>query len=191
MSFYKTFFSPASQKQILGAAILFSAVFFSLSSVCSAAEMFRLREPGEMLPEIELFDLNGDKHSLKLDDIEAPTIIFFWSVYCPVCKEAIPGMLKLYQNCKEQGLDLDVWAVNVDGDRFSNAVVSFSKEMTKSFTVLYDRLEGDFLVAADPLGVSKTPTLYLADSDGRIVLRQVVQVDYEAVDKTLKSLSSR
>lgn len=170
----------------LASMILLAVMALLLGGDAFASDMFRLREPGETLPKFELFDLNGKKHSLDPAALKKPTILFFWSVYCPVCKEAIPGMLELFKDWKEQGVD--VWAINVDGDRFSNAVVSFSKDMSSDFKVLYDRLEGEYLVAADPLGVSKTPTLYLSNAKGKIVLRQVIEVDYKEVATTLESL---
>ena len=113
-------------------------------------------------------------------------MIFFWSVFCPNCKEAIPDLVALHESWSTRGLD--VWAVNVDGDRFSNAVVAYLREANLPFPVVYDRLEGEVLVAADPLGVTKTPTLYLAAGDGQIALRQVVQMNYEEVERTLAGL---
>ena len=102
---------------------------------------------------------------------------------CPNCKEAMPGLVSLYGKRRDEGLQ--VWAVNVDGDRFSNAVRAFVEDLKLPFPVVFDRLEGELLVAADPLGVSKTPTLFVADSEGKILLRQNVDMDYDAVEESL------
>jgi len=67
-------------------------------------------------------------------------------------------------------------------------VRSYVRDVELPFPVVYDRLDGDYLVAADPLGVAKTPTLYLAGADGRIALRQVIEVDFEAVALALGKL---
>ncbi len=161
-------------------------------TICLAApaaaeepELFRLREAGEALPVVSLQDLAGEEHSLGIPG-SGPSLVFFWSVFCPNCKEAIPGLVALHEAWVGRGLK--VWAINVDGDRFSNAVQSFVRDLELPFPVVYDRLEGELLVAADPLGVTKTPTLYLAGPDGRIVLRQVIEMDFVPVARALEQL---
>jgi len=149
-------------------------------------DAFRLREPGEKLPAITLQDLGGVDHLLGPEG-RGPCLLFFWSVFCPNCKEAIPGLVELYRAWGDRGLT--VWAVNVDGDRFSNAVQAYLREAELPFPVVYDRLEGDVLLAADPLGVTKTPTLYLAKMDGEIALRQVIEIDFPEVARVLADLA--
>ncbi|GAB4265613.1 MAG: hypothetical protein Kow0092_18070 [Deferrisomatales bacterium] len=151
-----------------------------------AEGVFRLREPGEPLPAMRLYDLAGKAWTLEAGGDGVPTVLFFWSVYCPNCKEAMPDLVRLWQ--RDRGQRARVWAINVDGDRFSNAVRAYVKDMALPFPVLYDRLDGDYLVAADPLGVSRTPTLYVADGRGRIALRQVVQMDFDAVRRVVDRL---
>jgi thiol-disulfide isomerase/thioredoxin len=148
-------------------------------------DAFRLREPGEALPQVVLEDLSGRSHPLGASGT-GPALWFFWSVFCPNCKEVMPHLAELQRDWEGRGLK--VWAINVDGDRFSNAVRSYVRDVELPFPVVYDRLDGDYLVAADPLGVAKTPTLYLAGADGRIALRQVIEVDFEAVALALGKL---
>lgn len=149
-------------------------------------DAFRLREPGEALPQVALEDLSGERHALG-DSGAGPALWFFWSVFCPNCKEVMPDLAQLQRDWGSRGLR--IWAINVDGDRFSNAVRSYVRDVELPFPVVYDRLEGEYLVAADPLGVAKTPTLYLAGADGRIALRQVIEVDFEAVALALGKLA--
>lgn len=151
-------------------------------------EMFRLREPGEPLPSMTLNDMAGVPHTIDPAAAGQPVLLFFWSVYCPNCKEAMPGLVELATGAA--GAQAQVWAINVDGERFSNAVKVYVRDMELPFPAVYDRLEGEYLVAADPLGVSKTPTLYLADREGRILLRQVVQIDTGAVAAALRTAAS-
>ena len=154
----------------------------------AAAEMFRLRDVGEPLHKMSLNDVEGDPRILDPLNLERPLLLFFWSVYCPNCTDAMPGLVELAADAS--GPKVEVWGINVDGERFSNAVKAYVREMELPFPTLYDRLEGEFLVAADPFGVSKTPTLYLAGSDGRVLLRQVVKIDMAAVRATLRSSAS-
>jgi len=149
-----------------------------------SAPAIRLLNPGEKLPAMVLLDRKGTQHDISLPEKgKGPVGIYFWSVFCPNCKEAMPALVEFYMKWKDKGVTL--WAVNVDGDRFSNAVKAFMDEAELPFPVVFDRLDGENLVAADPLGVSKTPTLYLADAEGKVLLHQVIQIDVAAAEKAL------
>ncbi len=170
------------------AALLLAGLALACLAPVAAAEMFQLREPGEPLPSLTLNDMDGVPHTLDPASAGRPVLLFFWSVYCPNCKDAMPGLVELASGAA--GEQVEVWAINVDGERFSNAVKVYVRDMQLPFTCVYDRLEGEYLVAADPLGVSKTPTLYLAGRDGRILLRQVIQIDTRAVATALQAAAT-
>ena len=53
---------------------------------------------------------------------------------------------------------------------------------------VYDILDGEMLIAADPLGVERTPTLYLADREGRVIQYQHSFIEVEKVEKALSDL---
>ncbi|MDF1554048.1 MAG: TlpA disulfide reductase family protein [Deferrisomatales bacterium] len=177
-------------RSLRGAAVLLFAgvLLVWLAPAAPAAEMFRLREPGEPLPSMTLNDMDGVPHTLDPASVGRPVLLFFWSVYCPNCKEAMPALVEL--SAGAVGEQVEVWAINVDGERFSNAVKVYVRDMQLPFPCVYDRLEGEYLVAADPLGVSKTPTLYLAGRDGKILLRQVVGIDTGAVATALRAAAT-
>ena len=144
-------------------------------------------KPGDKAPSMVLKDTAGiDRDISKPLKEGGKSAIFFWSVFCSNCKEAMPLLLDL--EAKWAGKGLTIWAVNVDGERFSNAVKAFLADANLPYPVVYDRLEGEFLVAADPLGVSKTPTLLILDAGGVIKLRQEVVVDLAEVEKVLSEL---
>ena len=42
--------------------------------------------------------------------------------------------------------------------------------------------------AADPLGVNRPPTFYLADAAGKVVLRQEIEVDIPGIESALEEL---
>ena len=135
-----------------------------------------------------LNDMDGVPRTLDPASAGRPVLLFFWSVYCPNCKEAMPGLVELASGA--DGEQVEVWSINVDGERFSNAVKVYVRDMELPFPTVYDRLEGEYLVAADPLGVSKTPTLYLSGRDGRIMLRQVIEIDTGAVAAALQTAAT-
>lgn len=170
-------------RRVLGGAL---ALLFAALGPAHGAEVGpAVRGLGDPLPPLVLQDLAGEPHDLTEGYGKGPVLLFFWSVYCPNCKEAMPGLVELARKGGRRGLQ--IWAVNVDGDRFSNAVRAYVSDMELPFPVVYDRLEGEYLVAADPLGVSKTPTLFVSDDAGRIALRQSVEIDYDSVVEALSA----
>lgn len=140
--------------------------------------------PGDRAPSMVLADTAGIDRDISrpLND-GGNVIIFFWSVFCSNCKEAMPLLLDLNTKWAQKGLT--IWAVNVDGDRFSNAVKAFLDEATLPYPVVYDRLDGEYLIAADPLEVSKTPTIIVIGKTGIIKLRQEINLDIAEVEKSI------
>ena len=177
--------TPGSFRRTAVGLVLVGLVLACQAAAADPAGMFRLREPGESLPAMTLNDMEGAPHSLDPATAGRPVLLFFWSVYCPNCKEAMPELMELATGAA--GQQVLVWAINVDGEAFSNSVKAYVRDMKLPFPTVYDRLEGEYLVAADPLGVSKTPTLYLADRTGTIRLRQVIQIDTRAVVAALQA----
>jgi len=176
------------RSRCLAGVLVFSVSVLLWSVPPVGAEMFQLRDPGEPLPAMTLNDTEGVPHTLDPGSAGRPVLLYFWSVYCPNCKEAMPDLVELATGAA--GEQVEVWGINVDGERFSNAVKVYVRDMQLPFPTVYDRLEGEYLVAADPLGVSKTPTLYLSGRDGKILLRQVVQIDTGAVAAALQAAAT-
>ncbi len=159
-----------------------AAVAVGVVGAAGEQPTFRLLDPGTRIPSFTLEDLAGREHRLGAAG-GGPELLLFWSVFCPNCKEIMPEVAGLHREWVGRGLA--TWAINVDGDRFSNAVGAYLQEADLPFPVVYDRLDGEVLVAADPLGVTKTPTLYVADAQGHVVLRQAVEIDLDAVREAL------
>lgn len=169
---------------------LFAAIFAVLTAIGCAASQGGAPapapsgKPGMKAPSMVLAGPDGVSHDVSSSKTPGkPFVVYFWSVFCSNCKEAMPLLIELEAKNRERGLT--IWAVNVDGDRFTNAVDAFLKDAELPFPVVYDRLEGQYLVAADPLNVSKTPTLFVFAADGVIKLRQDVLIDLPAVEKSL------
>jgi thiol-disulfide isomerase/thioredoxin len=171
--------------------LAFVALLCVVASAVAVAEEYQdptmaPLKPGDVLASLRLPGLDGALHDISRSDRGGPVGIFFWSVFCSNCKEAMPGLVRIHNEWKDKGLT--IWAVNVDGARFSNAVESFVRDSDFPLTVVYDVLEGEVLRAADPLGVDKTPTLYLADAEGWVLYHQAAAIDMEAVEKVLAAL---
>ena len=174
---------------LVGFALLALAASVSASALDEAPEgMFIPLELGEILPCMVLNDQDGLLRDVSqaLEENKSapgPVVLLFWSAFCPNCHEVIPAVANF---AKENNLCF--WAINVDGEQFSNAVGAYLKNNNLELHTVYDRLEGEYLIAADPLGVSKTPTLYLADATGRVILHQEIKIDLKVARAALTQL---
>jgi len=123
-----------------------------------------LVKPGEKAPAFSLRDVDGNDVSFRPGD-GTPALVVFWSVFCPMCRELMPGVNGF---ALRHGAAVRVVGVNLDGKRFSAAVRSYLAETALRFPVGLDDLRGDFFAASDPFGVEKTPTAVLVDGGGTV-----------------------
>jgi len=92
-----------------------------------------------------------------------PTLMVFWASSCEVCREELPKIHQLFK--KTQGT-LGVVAIGfLDGKEAIMGYVKSHAE-TFSFPTAYDKNDQ----VAETFRVRATPTLFLLDQEGRIVL---------------------
>ncbi|HEY3490723.1 MAG TPA: TlpA disulfide reductase family protein [Candidatus Deferrimicrobiaceae bacterium] len=119
---------------------------------------------GEAAPGFTLKDVNGRNVTFRPGSGK-PTLLVFWSVFCPLCKELTPATSAIATRSRKS---LDVIGVNLDGKRFTNAVKSFLKDNGMKFPVGLDDIRNDLFIASDPYGVEKTPTAVLVEGSGKV-----------------------
>ncbi|TAL16802.1 TlpA family protein disulfide reductase [bacterium] len=159
---------------------LAAAVFLAACLLLSGFPA-RAADYPKTLPEIRLSDWDGKEYVITRNGDGGNVLIFFWSVFCPNCKEVMPKLAKYASSEASRGTKF--YAVNVDGENFKNAVKAFLDDVRPGYTVVLDRFEKGAMVAADPLNVAKTPTLYLVTSTGKVILRQEISIDLDRFEK--------
>jgi len=131
------------------------------------ADMTALRSlvgPGEPAPPFTLKALDGKTVAFRPGNGK-PSLIVFWSAFCPLCRELTPAVNEI---ARRHRATIRFASINLDGKRFTNAIHSFVKENGITYPVLLDSLRGDFFIASDPYGVEKTPTAVLVDASGKV-----------------------
>lgn len=114
-------------------------------------------------PDFELKMLEGETVRLS-DYVGKKVILNFWATWCPPCKEEVPHMQKVYEEYKNQGVE--ILAVNVTNkDNGKEAVSQFVKEHGLTFEVLLDE-EG---FVGNTYQVVTLPTTYMIDTKGNMV----------------------
>jgi len=158
---------PVKSLAMAAAAAILALPLLAVSAIVVRAESQELRPlltPGENAPGFTLSDVDGKPVSFQPGGGK-PALVVFWSVFCPMCKEMMPGIDGF---AVRHGATVRVFGVNLDGKRFSGAVRSYLNDPGLHFPVGLDDLRGDFFIASDAYGVEKTPTAVLVDGAGTV-----------------------
>lgn len=121
--------------------------------------------------DIVLNDLNGKTVNLSSYNGK-PTILFFWTTWCPYCRKEIKTLNQLYPQMKKEGIT--VFAVNIGEPDYK--VQRFFMSNALTFGVLLDR-DG---MAADKYNVVGVPTYVFMDKSGHVISDQhALPLDYK------------
>ncbi|MFZ5593899.1 MAG: TlpA family protein disulfide reductase [Pseudomonadota bacterium] len=138
-----------------GFVALFLAAFFAFGTVAHAVE--------RRAPAFELISLEGKKFTQENLTGKA-TLVVFWASSCGTCKKELPKISNLQKKMEKQGFQ--VLAVG-----FADAEADIRDYVTShpdafNFPVLYDNEDR----VATRWGVRGTPTLFLVDKKGNVVI---------------------
>ncbi len=147
----------------------------------------KMLEVGATAPDFSIKDTDGNLFSLASEKGKKTILIVFWSIFCEPCRAEMPAIQKLYEKYKDKGLD--VISVALDGEPLKSSIVGFVKQEGYTFRVLIDELDAqEMFKVADPYGVGGTPTMYLLDKGGKVVLAKAGLLKEEELDKTVRNL---
>ena len=108
-----------------------------------------------------------DGKMVSLADYSGEVVFLnIWATWCPPCVEEMPSMEKLYQELKEEGLE--ILAVSID-ESGAEAVGPFVAKHKLSFPVLLDP-RGEIKALYQVTGI---PESYIIDKNG-IVVEKIV-----------------
>ncbi len=119
-----------------------------------------------MAPDFTLTTLSG-KVITNESLAGKPTLLMFWAAWCGVCRREMPNVKALYEEKRGKGLQ----AVAVGFQDSKSNIADYVKDHADTFIfpVAYDaedRVSTSFAIRA-------TPTFFLLDKEGRIVLSHV------------------
>lgn len=120
---------------------------------------------GKPAPSFTATVLNGDTVDLTNIIGKQVVLLDFWAVWCPPCRESLPGVGELWKEYGEKGVA--VYAVNL-GDEPAN-IQAFLQDLGVEVPVLLDPA-GDI---ATQYGVSGIPHLVIIGPDGVVDSVQV------------------
>ncbi len=113
-------------------------------------------------PEFSLKTESGK--TINLADYKGkPLILHFWATWCPYCKKLQPGLNKLYNQYKPQGLEM--LAVSLWEDEGATPQAVLNERGNQFITVI----NGDGI--SKKYNVTGTPTTFFISKSGEIVLK--------------------
>ncbi|MGC4047646.1 MAG: TlpA disulfide reductase family protein [Armatimonas sp.] len=120
---------------------------------------------GKPVPAFNLATPTGGKLSLaQVSAGKKATLVNFWFVGCPPCREEFPELQKLYVKHKASGFSI----VGVNQGDDDKSITGFLKERKITFPIVKG-VDDTFA----QYGIQAFPTNYLLDSTGKVVYRSV------------------
>ncbi|MFA5005805.1 MAG: TlpA disulfide reductase family protein [Candidatus Omnitrophota bacterium] len=113
-----------------------------------------------------LDSLSGGQVSLDQYKGSRPVLLFFWTTWCPYCRDEIKHLNKISEELKDEGIA--PFAVNIGESSYK--VNRFFKDYALKISVLLDK-DGYFSESQDIAGV---PTYIMFDKNGREIFRDNV-----------------
>ena len=145
---------------------------------------------GDQAPLFVLDDVDGKTLDLGKEMSQKVRLMVFWSIFCEPCKAEMPLIQRLYEDYRDQGLE--VLAVAMDGEPMKKSIQGLIKQAGYTFRVLIDKLaEDESFLAADPYGVAGTPTLYVVGRDGKVLFAEVGRVSKDVIEKAVQKALAR
>lgn len=147
----------------------------------AAAPGVRGVETGMVAPAFVLEALNSPSPTLALDDLRGqPTVLIFWTTWCPYCLRQTPVMVEAYPRAAEAGIQF----VGIDVQEDRNTVATYLAQHQIAYPILLDE-QGSI---AAQYAVQGYPTTYFLDSEGRIVARNVGALTGEQLNSYMQML---
>lgn len=132
-----------------------------------------------LAPPFSLTDLNG--HKLQLADHKGKVVLLdFWATWCGPCRIEIPGLVRLQERYREQGLVV----IGISLDDTPEPVREFYREFGMNYAVAL----GNERITALYGGILGLPTTFLIGRDGRIYSRHMGATDISVFEEEIKEL---
>lgn len=142
-----------------------SAVALSQAPV----EMKRLLAAGTPVPDFTAQTPEGESITFRAFEGKV-TIIDFWATSCAPCLSAMPGLERIYQATKDQGVEVLSFNVFDEKEQF-DAWIGRNRGTKYNFTFAFDPAESgsEESIASEKFHVPVLPTIYVVSREGKIV----------------------
>ena len=132
-------------------------------------------------PDVTFNTLSGE--SVNLSELRGqPILVNFWATTCIGCVAEMPHLAELYNAYSAEGFKVVGVAMYYDPP---NQVLELTQQRQVPYPISLD-VDGKIGKAFGD--VSLTPTSFLVDADGKIVLHKIGELDMDALHAKIESL---
>jgi cytochrome c biogenesis protein CcmG, thiol:disulfide interchange protein DsbE len=148
---------------IIGLLAVFSLSLFPKSMLSQLPVIRFVRDP-DPAPEFKVKDLDGNDLSLASSRGKV-VLLNFWATWCGPCRAEIPSLIALQQRYKDQ---IQIIGLDVDDDD-EKAVRGFATDEGINYPIALTPNK----VRLDYGGIAALPTLFVINSEGKVVQKHV------------------
>ncbi len=161
-----------------------TVVYSILALLLLAMPAQALVKPGIKIPELSLPDTSQNHHSIAELAKGKVALVVYWSLTCPHCHQAMPHFLFL--NKRLLGNNFIMIFINSDGLAMAQATARFCQEQKIPGPWLIDEGQNDTMPLAQALDVVATPTAFLFDTSGKLVMAQETDINFDLLMETIQ-----
>lgn len=157
-------------------AFIFGAVLLLAALVLN---WFGGQQP-QQAPQLAFTDIDGKAHQVNYG--QQPTLVIFWATDCPGCVKEMPELIELYHDFADNGLTMVGVAMAHDNPQHIKAM---REKRQLPYTLTWDKNNS---IAQSFNNVRVTPTHFLVDSKGEIVMRKIGELDFHRLRDKLNTM---
>ena len=135
---------------------------------------------GDTPSKVTLSDLKGNSVVLPSDFKGKVALIHFWASWCTTCRGEMTALESVYGKYGRRG----VVPCSISVGESREAVVSYLKNMTISYPVLFDPSSS----TVKKFSISGVPTYYVLDRECVIRCRILGEANKEGLDRIIRTL---
>ena len=121
---------------------------------------------GTMAPDL----LDSEGKVVSLEEYKGRCVVLdFWATWCPDCRKDIPEMKKLYSQYDSQGVEF----IGVSFDTDKEVLNNYLKKESIHWRQVSELKKWKETATSKAYHINWIPTLYLLDTDGKVILATV------------------
>lgn len=149
-------------RSLILAAVVGAAIIFAAFAIWSAKPY---------APTVTFVSLQGEK--ITTTSLRGKVVLVnFWATDCPTCVKEMPAIVATYNKYRAQGFETIAVAMKHDPP---NYVLNYTEKNKLPFKVALDPMGGLARAFGD---VKLTPTTFIIDRQGRLVMRILGEPDF-------------
>lgn len=158
-------------------------LLFTLVTIVYLVTNTTSSKPEEPSINIILMDLYNSQQ-VNVNFSEKPSVLLFFTSWCPYCNEDAPKIVSLSNKYKDQ---INIYGINISNRDDLNEVKKYVKKYNITYPILKDEL-GDIY---KNYGSPGFPTLFFIDSKGKVIDRIIGSTDIELIEKSFVNLKEK